>query len=50
MRREEMEAWAVLQFNEVVHEVREMVRVELERAGRRNKRGSHPFGDIKTGK
>ena len=49
MRREEMEAWAVLQFNEVVHEAREMVRVELECCGRRNKRGSHPFGDIKTG-
>ena len=44
-----MEACAVLQFNEVVHEAREIVRVELERAGRRSKRGSHPFGDIKTG-
>ena len=30
MRREEMEACAVLQFNEVVQEAREMVRVELE--------------------
>ena len=30
LRRELMEAWAVLQLDEVVHEVREMVRVELE--------------------